>query len=105
MNKLIQLVNAMICWSELEKLDRREKRVRGIGEVIKSLIGSLIFSLILAFGIFMGWIHIPDYLGDGYSYDHFDRKEGDDPEYNYLLGYYMDEPGMPDSVLAARKGA
>ena len=91
MNKLMQLVNAMICWHELGKLDRKERGFRGIGEVFESMIGSLLFSLILAFGILMGWTHIPGYLGDGYSYDHFERKEGDDPEYNYILGCYMDE--------------
>ncbi len=91
MNKLMQLVNAMICWSELGKLDKKEKGVCGIFNVIDSLMGEFMFFLILAFGVFMGWVHIPGYLGDGYSYDHFERKEGDDPEYNYMLGCYMDE--------------
>ena len=72
-NKLMQLVNAMICWSELGKLDKKEKGVCGIFNVIDSLMGEFMFFLILAFGVFMGWVHIPGYLGDGYSYDHFER--------------------------------
>jgi hypothetical protein len=91
MNKLMQLINAVVCWSELEKFNKNEERFRGIGDVFDSWTGRLTFSLILAFGIFMGWVHIPTYMADGYSYDNFDRKEGDAPEYNYILGCYMDE--------------
>ena len=103
MNKLMQLANAMVCWSELGKIDKKEKGFRRIGDVFDSWIGRLTFSLILAFGIFEGWVHIPGYLGDGYSYDNFDRKSCDDPEYNYLKGCYMDEQGMPNSVPAVRR--
>jgi len=74
MNKLIQLIEATLCRHELEKPDKREKGFHGTTGAFDSLTGSLAFFLILAFGIFMGWIHIPGYLGDGYSYDNFDRK-------------------------------
>ena len=71
MNKLIQLIHVIGCMYELEKFDKKEKGFRRIGEVIDSVPGNVISFLILAFGIFMGWIHIPGYLGDGYSYDNF----------------------------------
>ncbi len=71
----MQLYNAISCWSELEKIniDNKGKGIRGIGEFVDSLFGSSIIFLLLTFGIFMGWAHIPDYLGDGYNYDNFDR--------------------------------
>ena len=36
---------------------------------------------------------IPSYLGDGYSYDNFERKEGNEPEYNYWLHCYIGNNG------------
>jgi hypothetical protein len=82
MDKLAQLVNAILCLSELDRAGKREHRSCGIGEVLDSLINRIVFMLILSVGIFMGLIHIPAFLGDGYSFDNFNRKEGDAPEHN-----------------------
>ena len=71
MNKLIQLIHVIGCMYELEKFDKKEKGFRRIGEVIDSVPGNVISFLILAFGILIGWVHIPTYMGDGYSYDNF----------------------------------
>jgi len=88
MDKLAQLVNAILCWSELDRAGKREHRSCGIGEVLDSLINRIVFMLILSVGIFMGLIHIPACLGDGYSFDIFNRKEGDVPEH-YLYSVFF----------------
>ena len=76
MDKFVQLINAILCLSEFHKLNKREYRFHGIREAFDSLTGSIVFILILSVGIFMGLIHIPTYLGDGYGYDNFDRQKG-----------------------------
>ena len=105
MNKLSQIFLAMSCWLELERSGTKARGLRGIREMAGSTMSALAVFLILTVGILAGWVNIPTWLGDGYSYDYFDRKEGDDPEYNYKLGSYMDEPGVVLKLLAVRKGA
>ena len=68
----MQITAVIDCWFEMERLvGIREKGFRRIGDVVNALIGGLIFVMILAIGIFAGWVRIPLYLGDGYSYDNF----------------------------------
>ncbi len=105
MNKLSQIFFAMICWIELEKAGTKARGLRGIREMVGSTMSGLTVFLILTVGILAGWVNIPTWLGDGGGYDNFDRKEGDGPEYNYILGCYMDEPGVVLKLLDVRKGA
>lgn len=53
-------------------------------------IGEFLLLIILTVSIFIGDTKIPTYLGDGYSFDNFERKEVDDPEYNYWLDCYVE---------------
>ena len=71
MNKLIQLIHVIGCWHELEKLDKKEKGPHSAGKVFNVLIAKSVLFLVLAFGIILGWVKIPTWLGDGYSYDNF----------------------------------
>ncbi len=73
MNKLIQMINVIGCWYELEKPDIKETGNRGVGAAFGSLIVKALWLLILAFGICMDWVRIPTDLGDGYGYDNFER--------------------------------
>ena len=98
---LVQMMEAISCWFEMERLvSKKKKGLHRIMEIVDVFLSGLIFTLILAFGLCKGWVHIPTYLGDGYSFDNFDRKDGDTPEYNYILDCYIDEYDMPYSLLA-----
>ena len=103
MIKLVQMMEAISCWFEMECLvSKKNKGLHRITEMFDVFFSGLVFSLILAFGICKGWVHIPTYLGDGYSFDNYSRKDGNTPEYNYILDCFIDEYGMPYSLLAEK---
>lgn len=71
MNKLKQIFFAMSCWIELERSGTKARGLRGIREMVGSTMSALAVFLILTVGILAGWVNIPTWLGDGYSYDNF----------------------------------
>ncbi len=76
-NKLFQIIFAIGCWFELDKLDKRSKvcrkatGLRRFAEKLETAAEIVLFFGILAYGIIKGWVKIPTYLGDGYGYDNF----------------------------------
>lgn len=71
MNKLNQILFAMSSWMELEKSGAKRKGLQEIREMVGSTLSALPFFLILVFGILVGWVKIPTYMGDGGSYDNY----------------------------------
>ena len=85
MNKTLQLVQAIGCFYEMESKQKCLSGLQRLEAIIEFWISGFLFFILLAVSICIGDATIPSYLGDGYSYDNFDRKEGDEPEINYLL--------------------
>ena len=77
MSKIIQFVFAMSCLRECEKNCYKGRPIKkGTGlhwveETLNNIISKVLFDVLLAIGIFMGWVILPTYLGDGYDYDNF----------------------------------
>ena len=90
MNKILQLEQAISCFYEMEVSQKGLKGFQWLASVFEFWIGEFLFFVLLAVSIHIGDTTIPSYLGDGYSFDNFDRKEGDEPEYNYWLHCYID---------------
>ena len=93
MNKILQLVQAIGCFYEMEKEKKSLKGLQWLEAIFEFWIGGFLFFILLAVSIHVGDTTIPLYLGDGYSYDNFDRKVGDELEYNYWLHCYKDNDG------------
>lgn len=93
MNKILQLVQAVGCLYEIEPRQKSLKGLQWLEAIFECWIGGFLFFILLAVSICIGDITIPSYLGDGYSYDNFDRQEVDEPEYNYWLHCYIDNDG------------
>ncbi len=79
-NKLFQIIFAMGCWFELDKLGEPDKKstacrknagLRRFTEKLETAVAIILFFGILAYGIIKGWVKIPTYLGDGCGYDNF----------------------------------
>ena len=85
MNKTLQLVQAIGCFYEMEPRQKRLKGLQWLEAIFELWISGFLFFILLAVSICIGDTTIPSYLGDGYSYDNFDRQEGDEAEYNYCL--------------------
>ena len=89
MNKILQLEQAISCFYEMEVSQKGLKGFQWLASVFEFWIGEFLFFVLLAISIHIGDTTIPSYLGDGYSYDNFERKEGNEPEYNYWLHCYI----------------
>ena len=78
MNKLSDLVFAIQCQYEFERLYRKatpkEKGLRRLSETFADISKRMLCFAILGFGIFKGWVKIPSYLGDGYDFDNYSRN-------------------------------
>ena len=74
MDKLNQIIFAMSCWLELERTGTKTGGWQGIREKAGSTLSAVSFFLILAVGILAGWVKIPIWLGDGYSFDNYARQ-------------------------------
>ena len=90
MNKTLQLAQAIGCLYEIELRQKSLKGLQCLEAIFELWIGGFLFFILLAVSIHIGDTTIPSYLGDGYSFDNFDRKKGDYPEYNYWLHCYID---------------
>ena len=90
MNKILQLEQAISCFYEMEV---SQKGFQWLASVFEFWIGEFLFFVLLAVSIHIGDTTIPSYLSDGYSYDNFERKEGNEPEYNYWLHCYIGNNG------------
>ena len=93
MNKTLQLVQAVGCLYEMESRQKSLKGLQWLEAIFEFCIGWFLFFILLAVSIHVGDATIPSYLGDGYSYDNFVRKGGDEPEYNYWLHCYIGNNG------------
>ena len=93
MNKVLQLAQAIGCLYEMELRQKGLKGLQWLEAIFEFWIDEFLFFILLAASICIGDTTIPSYLGDGYSYDNFDRKEGDEPEYNYWLHCYIGNNG------------
>ena len=93
MNKILQLEQAISCFYEMEVSQKGLKGFRWLASIFEFWIGEFLFFVLLAISIHIGDTTIPSYLGDGYSYDNFERKEGNEPEYNYWLHCYIRNNG------------
>ena len=82
MNKTLQLAQAIGCLYEMEPRQNSVKGFQWLDAIFTFWIGGFLFFILLAVSICIGDATIPSYLGDGYSYDNFDRKVGEKPEYN-----------------------
>lgn len=82
MNKTLQLAQAIGCLYEMELRQKSLKGHQWLEAIFEFCIGGFLFFILLAVSIHVGDTTIPSYLGDGYSYDNFDRKVGEKPEYN-----------------------
>lgn len=89
MNKILQLTQAIGCLYEMESRQKCLRDLQWLEAIFEFWIGGLLFFILLAVSICIGDATIPSYLGDGYSYDNFGRKKGDEPEYNYWLHCYI----------------
>ncbi len=77
MNKFLQIINVLACSGEFFKNNQNSKELKGVWWIkykIEYLVGIILLFGILANGIIQGWVKIPIYLGDGYSYDDFSYK-------------------------------
>ena len=78
MNKLSELVFAIQCQYEFERLYRKNipkgKGLRRLLEMLADASRIILYFAILGFGIFKGWVKMPSYLGDGYDFDNYDRN-------------------------------
>ena len=90
MNKTLQLVQAIGCFYKMESKQKSLKGLQWLEAIFEFCIGGFLFFILLAVSIHVGDTTLPSYLGDGYSYDNFDRKEDDEPEYNYWMHCYID---------------
>ena len=89
----MQLEQPIGCFYEMETGQKSLRGLQWIEAIIDFWIGEFLFFVLLAVSINIGDATIPSYLGDEYSYDNFDRKEGDESEYNYWLQCYIDNDG------------
>ena len=90
MNRLSQIKQANACFYEMKVEDKCLKGFQRLKAFCNFWIGEFLLLIILTVSIFIGDTKIPTYLGDGYSFDNFERKEVDDPEYNYWLDCYVE---------------
>ena len=93
MNKILQLEQAISCFYEMEVSQKGLKGFQWLASIFEFWIGEFLLFVLLAISIHIGDTTIPSYLGDGYSYDNFERKEGNELEYNYWLHCYIGNNG------------
>ena len=98
MYKILQLKQAIGCFYKMEVRQKGLKGFQGLASFFEFWIGEFMFFILLAVSIHIGDTTIPSYQGDGYSFDNFARKEGDEPEYNYWLHCYIGNNGEIGSM-------
>ena len=91
MNKLMQMMVLIDCLFELGKLKHESNAAHRFAEIVGFVVDGFILIVLLGYGICKGIVHIPTYLGDGYSYDNFERDPWEVPEFNYVLGADYDQ--------------
>ena len=91
MNKLMQMMVLIDCLFELGKLKHESNAAHRFAEIVGFVVDGFILIVLLGYGICKGIVHIPTYLGDGYSYDNFERDPWEVPEFNYVLGVDYDQ--------------
>ena len=101
MNKILQLMQAIGCFYEMKPRQNSVKGFQWLDAIFTFWIGGFLFFILLAVSICIGDATIPSYLGDGYSYDNFGRKKGDEPEYNYWLHCYIGNNGKTVNGISA----
>ena len=101
MNKILQLMQAIGCFYEMKPRQNSVKGFQWLDALFTFWIGGFLFFILLAVSICIGDATIPSYLGDGYSYDNFGRKKGDEPEYNYWLHCYIGNNGKTVNGISA----
>ena len=101
MNKILQLMQAIGCFYEMKPRQNSVKGFQWLDAIFTFWIGGFLFFILLAGSICIGDATIPSYLGDGYSYDNFGRKKGDEPEYNYWPHCYIGNNGKTVNGISA----
>ena len=91
MNKLMQMMVLIDCLFELGMLKHKSNVAHRFAEIVNFVVEGLLLIVLLGYGICKGIVHIPTYLGDGYSYDNFARDPWEVPEFNYVLGVDYDQ--------------
>lgn len=77
MYKLLQIEQVIGCFYELCITSKNFKCFQWLEAVCRFWTGGILLFIVLTCSIFVGDTRIPPYLGDGYNYDNFERKEGD----------------------------
>lgn len=86
MNKLFRLFDCLDkltflvwCEHEFDELYGKKSNTKGlsrVAEMLENALGEIIIFGILAYGIYKGWVVMPEpYLGDGYSFDNFGKAD------------------------------
>ena len=101
MNKILQLMQAIGCFYEMKPRQNSVKGFQWLDAIFTFWIGGFLFFILLAVSICIGDATLPSYLGDGYSYDNFGRKKGDEPEYNYWPHCYIGNNGKTVNGISA----
>ena len=101
MNKILQLMQAIGCFYEMKPRQNSVKGFQWLDAIFTIWKGGFLFIILLAVSICIGDATIPSYLGDGYSYDNFGRKKGDEPEYNYWPHCYIGNNGKTVNGISA----
>lgn len=91
MNKLMQMMVLIDCLFELGMLKYKSNAAHRVTEIVNFMVEGLFLIVLLGYGICKGIVHIPTYLGDGYSYDNFARDPWEAREFNYVLGVDYDQ--------------
>ena len=73
MNKILQLAQAIGCLYDMKPRQKSLKGLKWLEAIFEFWIGGFLFFILLAVSIHVGDTTIPSYLGDGYSFDNFDR--------------------------------
>ena len=76
MYKILQIEQVIGCFYELCIIRKNFKGFHWLDAFCHFWIGGLLLFIILTISIFISDTKIPTYLGDGYSFDNFERKEG-----------------------------
>lgn len=75
MYKLLQIEQIIGCFYELCITSKNNKVLQWFEAFCHFWISWILLFSILTFSIYIGDTKIPTHLGDGYSYDNFERKE------------------------------
>jgi hypothetical protein len=72
---LDKVIFAIQCNNEYDKLYGKKSKkivIKRLTEKIDDAMGNIVFFGILSYGVFKGWVKMPEpYLGDGFDFDNF----------------------------------